>query len=102
MKKFFGKLKDLFYGALPILILFGIPTVIALAIFIIFNWDNLKMLSFVDIIGIIFGTIGVFNISVGILLAVKKMIEKKLKAYWIVIYIILTVAGIFVFSKMIV
>lgn len=102
MKEFIKKLKDIFYGALPILIMIGIPTAIALAIFVTFNWDSLKVLSFIDIIGIIFGTIGAFNIGVGLLFTVKKMIEKRFKAFWIVIYVILTAAGVFALSKIIV
>lgn len=94
MKKFLEKFKERFYGALPVLILLGIPTAISLILFVIMYWDNIKDLSFMNIVTALFAAIGAFNIGIGILLTVSKIIDKKLKTYWIYVYLILTAIGI--------
>ena len=52
------------------------------------------MEKFFNIIMVLFATIGAFNIGIGILLTVSKIIDKKLKTYWIYVYLILTAIGI--------
>ena len=78
---------------------------------IIIAWkDILKLLTRLDelygswIWGLILclgSIIAVFNMFVGFMLTLEKIIEKKLKPHWFYIYIILTGLGIFALQELI-
>lgn len=46
------------------------------------------------IIMFLFATIGIFNIGLGIMLTVAKIVDERLKIYWVYVYLILTAIGI--------
>lgn len=104
MKKLIERLKEIWYGALPWLLLIGAPTIIC----IIISWKKvLQLLTRLDEIygswfwGIIlnlFASIAVFNLGVGFLLTLEK-ISEKLNAKWFYAYIIITSLGIFALTE---
>lgn len=53
-----------------------------------------SMKSILNIVLFLFAVIGAFNIGMGILLTVAKIIDEKLKIYWVYLYLILTALGI--------
>lgn len=102
IKKISNRLKEGWYGALPYLVLLGIPTILC----IIIGWKKiiaavtgitdlgngsflLGMLLFLSILLVI------FNLSVAFLIAIKNISEKTSKK-WIYTYIITTVLGVIV------
>lgn len=103
MKKLWDKLVEMFFGILPILIIFGLPSLIALIVWLACNWDDIpKILNILSQIGkgsyllgifsILFGAIFIFNTFTGFVLTLEK-IEEKLNAKWFYTYIITTFLG---------
>lgn len=110
MKKLWGRIKEAWFGALPFVILLGIPTVIALGVGLISIWDdiptilnNLNGISkgplIYDIILCVFAVIGAFNCIIGFYLTIDKLVKKidneGLSPCWFYIYIIVGSLGIY-------
>ena len=97
MKKWLERLKDALYGALPWILLFGIPMAIGIVVWVIFNWDDIpKILShiadlgngslFYGIVLLLFGLIGLTNAAIAFMMWCKafvELLEKKAKSYFI-------------------
>ena len=86
MRKMRNRLKETLYGMFPLLILFGIPAIIAIVILAICNWDNIPMiLSRLSVIGngstiagtilILFALIGLANAFAAFMLWINKFAE---------------------------
>ena len=86
MKKWFERLKELWYGILPLLILLGIPIAVSIVIWIVCNWNDIPdILSNIAGIGngslawgilvIVFGIIGLINAFAAFLMWFKKFSE---------------------------
>ena len=96
MKQWLERLKEALYGALPFLLLFGIPIAIAIVIMAISIWDDIpKILNGISDIGngsliwgailLLFGLIGLINAVIAFMLWFKAVIEflnKKSKSYF--------------------
>ncbi|MBR5594035.1 MAG: hypothetical protein IKW46_08185 [Bacteroidaceae bacterium] len=104
MKKLFERLKELYYGMLPWLLLIGVPIILCILIGIVFAGEEiLQALTQLDktygswlwgIILYLFGGVALFNLFIGFILTIEK-ISKKLSEKWIYIFIIVTAFGIF-------
>lgn len=86
MKKLWQRTKDTWYGALPILLMVGIPTAIGIVIWVISNWNDLpriaKLISTVGngsllygVILLLFALIGLSNAFAAFMLWFKKFTE---------------------------
>ena len=86
MKKIWERIKDVWYSALPILILVGIPTAICIVIGLINIWDDIpKIMNNISTLGngsliyglilIIFGLIGLINAFAAFMLWFKRFTE---------------------------
>lgn len=86
MKKFWARLKDMWYGMLPILLIFGIPLAMAIAVWLVSNWNNIpKILGIIADIGkgsliygiilILFAVVGLINAYTAFMLWIKKFSE---------------------------
>ena len=105
LNKIFNKIMDTWYGILPFLILFGIPTVLC----IIIGWDKIVGLYnalikvgngsiFCGIVIFVLKLIGAINLLVGFILTLEA-ISKKLSQKWIYIYIIATLLSIIIYRN---
>ena len=91
MKKLWERLKDAWYGLLPLLILFGIPLVLGAVIGLVCIWDDIpKILSGITDIGngslfygvvlVLFSLIGLINAFAAFMLWAKAffdLLERK-------------------------
>ena len=86
MKKWFERLKEALCGILPLFILFGIPTVVAIVLWAIWNWDDIPViLSRISVIGngsliygvilTLFGLIGLVNAFAAFIMWFKAFTE---------------------------
>lgn len=86
MKKFWERLKETLYGILPLLLLIGIPLVLASVVWIVQNWNNIpKILCHISDIGngsllygllfVLFGLIGLINAFAAFMLWFKQFTE---------------------------
>ena len=87
MKKFLEKLKEAWYGALPILLLVGGPLALAVVVLLICIWNDIpKILSHITDLGngsllygallILFGIVGIINISVSVWFTMHKIMDQ--------------------------
>ena len=105
MKKFWERLKDIWYGMLPILLIVGIPIVIAITVWLIINWNDIpRILGIIADIGngsllygiilILFAIIGLVNAFAAFMMWFKKfseMLDTKNKPgflTWIIIIVV--------------
>lgn len=108
MKKLWEKIKEAWYGALPILLLVGGPLTLAIAALLIICWNDIpKILSHINDIGngsflygaflILFALIGLINAFAAFLMWFRaftkwlERLEKKEKPHfllWIIIIVI--------------
>ena len=105
MKKFWEKLKDMWYGMLPILLIVGIPIAIPVAAWLVINWNDIpNMLGNIANIGkgsllygvflILFGLIGLTNAVIAFMMwfrAFTEWLDKKAKSrfwFWCVIIVV--------------
>lgn len=108
MKKLWEKIKEVWYGALPILLLVGGPLAIAVAAFLIGYWNDIpKILSHITDIGngsllygaflILFGLVGLVNVVIAYWMwfnALTKWLDRLQKngkpqfLLWIIVIII--------------
>lgn len=100
IKRILHKLSDIWYGALPILLLVGVP----ISLCIIIGWKKiLKLLAVLVEIGggswligailILFSAFGLLSICYAVVNAIE-IIGKKLGSKWAILYIIVTSLGI--------
>ena len=86
MKKLWERLKEAWYGALPILLIVGIPLAVATAVWLVINWNDIpKILGNITDIGngsllygvflILFGLIGLINAFAAFMMWFKKFTE---------------------------
>ena len=86
MKKLWQRIKDAWYGALPILLLVGIPIAIAFVIWVISNWNDLpRIVNHISAVGngsllygvilLLFALIGLINAFAAFMLWFKKFTE---------------------------
>lgn len=116
MKKFWEKLKEVCYGALPVLLLAGVPLAIAVVAFLIGYWNDIpKILSHITDMGngsllygaflILFGFVGLINISVSVWLTMHKIMdylkENKKKETLAILFFVFTILGIYAAGKLI-
>lgn len=110
MKKFGEKLKDVCYGALPILLLAGVPLAIAVAAFLIGYWNDIpKILSHITDMGngsllygaflILFGFVGLANIAVSVWITAHKiddyLTRNQKKSIPLIIFLAVTILGVY-------
>ncbi len=105
MQKFLERLKETWYGVLPILILVGIPTAIGIVIWVISNWNDIpKILERIAYLGggsllygsflILFGLIGLINAVIAFMMWAKaflEMLDRKAKSrlwFWLPIIVV--------------
>ena len=115
MKKIWERIKDAWYGALPILILLGIPTAICIVIGLINVWDDMpKIMNNISTLGngsliyglilIIFGLIGAINALIAFYLwinALGKAVEKTAHPrFWFWFIFIATSFGLYALIEM--
>ena len=86
MKKIWERIKDAWCGALPIILLFGIPAVIGIVIWVTSNWNDLpRIANHISIVGkgsllhgiiiFLFALIGLINAFAAFMLWFKKFTE---------------------------
>lgn len=105
MKKLWQRIRDAWYGALPILLLVGIPTAVGIVIWVISNWNNLpRMANHISTVGngsllygiilILFGIIGAINAAIAFMMWAKYFLEllnrkaKSLLGFWFPIIVV--------------
>lgn len=105
MKKLWGKIKESWYAALPILILIGIPLAICFILWLISNWDDIpRLLDNITAVGngsllyglilFVFSVIGAINAFVAFMLWFKALTEwidrkgKSLFWFWCIIIVV--------------
>lgn len=116
MKKFWERLKDMWYGMLPILLIVGIPLAVATAVWLVTNWNDIpKILGVVTDIGkgsllygvflIIFGLIGLINAVIAFMMWAKAfldLLDRKAKShFWFWCIIIVVTVGWYALFKII-
>ena len=116
MKKIWERIKDAWFGALPLLILVGIPTAICIVFVLISIWDDIpEIIDNISTVGngsliygiilIIFGLIGAINAFAAFMLWFKKfteLLDRKAKSYfWFCFYLIVVVFGWYALFKLI-
>lgn len=97
MKKLWQRIRDAWYGALPIFLLVGIPTAIGIVIWAISNWNDLpRMANHISTVGngsllygiilILFGIIGAINAAIAFMMWYKaflELLDRKAKSpFW--------------------
>ena len=86
MKDIIKKIKESFYGILPGVLLFGVPTIIAAAVWLIDNHNSIpRIMHFITIVGngsfavglitSILGFLGFINASIAFLLWAKHFLD---------------------------
>ena len=116
MKKIWERIKDAWNGALPILLLVGIPTAIGIVVLIISNWNDLQRIAnhistvgkgslLYGVIIVLFALIGLINASAAFILWLKKFtewLERKAKSlFWFWFAIIVVTFGWYALFKLI-
>ena len=116
MKKIVERIKGAWYGALPILLLFGIPTVIGIVIWVISNWNDLpRIANHISTVGkgsllygviiILFALVGLINAFAAFMLWFKKFTEwlerKAQSLFWFWFAIIVVTFGWYALFKLI-
>ena len=116
MKKWFDRLKESLYSALPLLLILGIPISIAAGIWVIINWNDIPViLSRIAELGngslalgillIIFALVGLINAFAAFMLwfkAFTEWLERKAKSYfWFWFSIIIVTFGWYALFKLI-
>ena len=115
MKKIGEKLKEAWYGALPILLLVGVPLTIAVAAFLIGYWNDIpKILSHIADMGngsllygaflILFGVVGLTNIAVSVWITAHKiddyLTRNQKKSTPLIIFLVVTVLGVYAAAEL--
>ena len=105
MKTWFERLKEVWYRALPLLILFGVPTSVGIVIWIIYRWEDIPVILsnisdigngslFYGIVLLLFGLIGLINAFIAFMMWFRSFTEwmrKKIKspvAFWLLIVVV--------------
>ena len=116
MKKFWERLKDMWCGMLPILLIFGIPLAMAIAVWLVSNWNDIpKILGIIANIGkgsllcgiilILFAVVGLVNAGAAFMMwvfAFTKWLNRKAKSrFWFWCIIIVVTFGWYALFKLI-